>query len=105
MSLAQLPPPIENENDEKEDFCLPPPPEFNESQAAALLPSDELVVAPPPQFSDNRQVTRVKFQRKLPFPVIQKCLFQVRIVGAVPKGVPSLNAQPNRMKQGRLHSQ
>lgn len=75
MSLAQLPPPIENENDEKEDFCLPPPPEFNESQAAALLPSDELVVAPPPQFSDNRQVTRVKLQRKSLFSTNSKVFF------------------------------
>ncbi|XP_050299249.1 protein shank isoform X2 [Anthonomus grandis grandis] len=82
VSLAQLPPPIENENDEKEEFCLPPPPEFNESQAA-LLTAEELVVAPPPQFSDSRQVTRV------------------RIVGAVPKGLP----QQQKMKQGRLHSQ
>ncbi|KAF7280771.1 hypothetical protein GWI33_005499 [Rhynchophorus ferrugineus] len=85
VSLAQLPPPIENENDEKEEFCLPPPPEFNENQPS-LLPSEELVVAPPPQFSDNRQVTRV------------------RIVGAVPKGVTPLNGQP-KFKQGRLHSQ
>ncbi|XP_066154300.1 SH3 and multiple ankyrin repeat domains protein 2 isoform X7 [Euwallacea fornicatus] len=86
VSLAQLPPPIENENDEKEEFCLPPPPEFNESQAA-LMAAEELVVAPPPQFSDNRQVTRV------------------RIVGAVPKGVPALNKAQPKMKQGRLHSQ
>ncbi|XP_048517636.1 protein shank isoform X3 [Dendroctonus ponderosae] len=85
VSLAQLPPPIENENDEKEEFCLPPPPEFNETQAA-LLSAEELVVAPPPQFSDSRQVTRV------------------RIVGAVPKGVPPIKAQP-KVKQGRLHSQ
>ncbi|CAH1128889.1 unnamed protein product [Ceutorhynchus assimilis] len=84
VSLAQLPPPIENE-DEKEEFCLPPPPEFNEAQA--LLAAEEVVVAPPPQFSDNRQVTRV------------------RIVGAVPKGVvPQMKAQP-KVKQNRLHSQ
>ncbi|KAL1509531.1 hypothetical protein ABEB36_004246 [Hypothenemus hampei] len=85
VSLAQLPPPIENENDEKEEFCLPPPPEFNETQAS-LLAGEEVVVAPPPQFSDNRQVTRV------------------RIVGAVPKGGPPLNSQ-SKMKQSRLHSQ
>ncbi|XP_030754925.1 SH3 and multiple ankyrin repeat domains protein 3 isoform X3 [Sitophilus oryzae] len=84
VSLAQLPPPIENE-DEKEEFCLPPPPEFNGNQSS-LLSSEELVVAPPPQFSDNRQVTRV------------------RIVGAVPKGVSSRTSQP-KIKQGRLHSQ
>lgn len=81
VSLAQLPPPIENENDEKEEFCLPPPPEFGENMTSF---GEEVVVAPPPQFSDNRQVTRV------------------RIVGAVPKGATP--TQP-KVKQGRLHSQ
>lgn len=85
VSLAQLPPPIENENDEKEEFCLPPPPEFNEARAN-LLATQDLVVAPPPQFSDNRQVTRV------------------RIVGTVPKGIPPISTQ-SKIKQGRLHSQ
>lgn len=84
VSLAQLPPPIENENDEKEEFCLPPPPEFGENTTSF---GEEVVVAPPPQFSDNRQVTRV------------------RIVGAVPKGSSTpLVAQP-KAKPGRLHSQ
>lgn len=86
VSLAQLPPPIENENDEKEEFCLPPPPEFGENTTSF---AEEIVVAPPPQFSDNRQVSRV------------------RIVGAVPKAsttAPSLIAQP-KAKTGRLHSQ
>ncbi|XP_057667503.1 SH3 and multiple ankyrin repeat domains protein 2 isoform X3 [Diorhabda carinulata] len=82
VSLAQLPPPIENETDEKEEFCLPPPPEFGENNPNF----SEVVVAPPPQFSDNRQVTRV------------------RIVGAVPKGTLAVNAQP-KLKQNRLHSQ
>lgn len=76
VSLAQLPPPLESENDEKEDFCLPPPPEFGSGHDHG----PEAVLAPPPQFSDSRQVTRV------------------RIVGTVPKG-------PQKMKQGRLHSQ
>ncbi|KAK9743910.1 Variant SH3 domain [Popillia japonica] len=76
VSLAQLPPPIEADSDEKEEFCLPPPPEFGENHGASDTP--EAVLAPPPQFSDNRQVTRV------------------RIVGAVPKGSA-------KMKQGRLH--
>ncbi|XP_074037610.1 SH3 and multiple ankyrin repeat domains prosap isoform X2 [Leptinotarsa decemlineata] len=80
ISLAQLPPPIEND-DEKEDFCLPPPPEFGENNPNF----NEVVVAPPPQFSDHRQVTKV------------------RIVGAVPKGTV-VNSQP-KLKQGRLHSQ
>ncbi|KAG5896565.1 hypothetical protein JTB14_010394 [Gonioctena quinquepunctata] len=74
VSLAQLPPPIENE-DEKEEFCLPPPPEFEENNTSF----NEVVVAPPPQFSDHRQVTRV------------------RIVGAVPKG-SVVNTQP-KLKQ------
>ncbi|XP_060530201.1 SH3 and multiple ankyrin repeat domains protein 3 isoform X2 [Cylas formicarius] len=84
VSLAQLPPPIESETDEKEDFCLPPPPEFIENQSN-FVHGEEVVVAPPPQFSDNRQVTRV------------------RIVGALPKAAPPNSAQ--KIKQGRLHSQ
>lgn len=83
VSLARLPPPIETENDEKEEFCLPPPPEFGENTSNAE--TTEAVLAPPPQFSDSRQVTRV------------------RIVGAVPKGSPGV-LQP-KLKQGRLHSQ
>ncbi|CAH1235135.1 unnamed protein product [Diabrotica balteata] len=82
VSLAQLPPPIENETDEKEEFCLPPPPEFGENNPNF----SDVVVAPPPQFSDNRQITRV------------------RIVGAVPKGTLAVNTQP-KLKQNRLHSQ
>lgn len=87
VSLAQLPPPIEAETDEKEEFCLPPPPEFGENNGATDTP--EAVLAPPPQFSDSRQVTRV------------------RIVGAVPKGGSSAipNKSQPKMKQGRLHSQ
>ncbi|CAG9854994.1 unnamed protein product [Phyllotreta striolata] len=73
VSLAQLPPPIESED----EFCLPPPPEFVEANANF----SEVVVAPPPQFSDGRQVARV------------------RIVGAVPKGSLA------KLKQNRLHSQ
>lgn len=85
VSLAHLPPPIENETDEKEDFCLPPPPEFGENNPNF----SEVVVAPPPQFMDNRQVTRV------------------RIVGAVPKGSKgslAVSTKP-KLKQNRLHSQ
>lgn len=86
VSLAQLPPPIEADSDEKKDFCLPPPPEFDALAGVSQAPA-ETVLAPPPQFSDNRQVTRV------------------RIVGAVPKGtVPTITTQ-NKFKQGRLHSQ
>lgn len=85
MSLAQLPPPIEADTDEKEEFNLPPPPEFEGN--ANLIESGEPVLAPPPQFSDSRQASRV------------------RIVGAVPKGsAPPLGSQP-KLKQGRLHSQ
>lgn len=87
VSLAQLPPPLEDDSDEKEDFCLPPPPEFGGGNNCAEH-TPEAVLAPPPQFSDNRQVTRV------------------RIVGAVPKGSPPAPV-PNqaKIKQGRLHSQ
>ncbi|KAK4886879.1 hypothetical protein RN001_003150 [Aquatica leii] len=85
VSLAQLPPPIEADSEEKEEFCLPPPPEFD--LIAGVSHTAETVLAPPPQFSDNRQVTRV------------------RIVGAVPKGVvPTVSVQ-TKLKQGRLHSQ
>lgn len=84
VSLAQLPPPIEGENDEKEEFNLPPPPEF-EGSANLVVDAGEPVLAPPPQFSDNKAS-------------------KVRIVGAVPKGnQASISAQ--KMKQGRLHSQ
>lgn len=90
VSLAQLPPPIEADTEEKEEFCLPPPPEFGENNGAAN-DTPEAVLAPPPQFSDSRQVTRV------------------RIVGAVPKGgannITSQNKAQAKMKQGRLHSQ
>lgn len=79
VSLAQLPPPIEGDADEKEDIFVPPPPEF-EGAAISNSSTEAVVLAPPPQFSDNRQVPRV------------------RIVGAVPKTNPS-------SKQGRLHSQ
>lgn len=79
VSLAQLPPPLEAENDEKEDIFVPPPPEF-EGGVNAAAASEPVVLAPPPQFSDNRQVSRV------------------RIVGAVPKSNQT-------GKQGRLHSQ
>ncbi|XP_044255873.1 SH3 and multiple ankyrin repeat domains protein 3 isoform X3 [Tribolium madens] len=78
VSLAQLPPPLEGDGDEKDEFCLPPPPEFGGGNSNCGEQGGEAVLAPPPQFSDNRQVTRV------------------RIVGAVPKGPK---------KQGRLHSQ
>ncbi|KAK5643243.1 hypothetical protein RI129_007088 [Pyrocoelia pectoralis] len=85
VSLAQLPPPIEADSDEKEEFCLPPPPEFD--MKAGVSHATDTVLAPPPQFSDNRQMAKV------------------RIVGAVPKGVVSnVNAQ-SKLKQGRLHSQ
>lgn len=83
VSLAKLPPPIEADTDEKEEFCLPPPPEFGEN--GPPVAGAESVLAPPPQFSDSRQVTRV------------------RIVGAVTKGTPPLNQ--GKVKQGRLHSQ
>lgn len=79
VSLAQLPPPIEGESEEKEDIFVPPPPEFEGGANGAHAP-EPVVLAPPPQFSDNRQVSRV------------------RIVGAVPKS-------NQNGKQGRLHSQ
>lgn len=85
VSLAQLPPPIEADTDEKEEFNLPPPPEFEGS--ANMVEAGEPVLAPPPQFSDGG-----KHQSK------------VRIVGAVPKGNPASMSAP-KMKQGRLHSQ
>ncbi|XP_075212417.1 SH3 and multiple ankyrin repeat domains protein 3-like isoform X2 [Lycorma delicatula] len=75
VSLAQLPPPIEAESDDRDgEMVVPPPPEFTGGTAASALVEE--VLAPPPQFSDNRLVTRV------------------RIVGAVPKSTT-----------GRLHSQ
>ncbi|RZB49894.1 SH3 and multiple ankyrin repeat domains protein 3, partial [Asbolus verrucosus] len=80
---AQLPPPLEGDSDEKEEFCLPPPPEFGGNNC--LVHGTEAVLAPPPQFSDNRQVTRV------------------RIVGTVPKGTPAIENSQTKMKQGRLH--
>lgn len=89
VSLAQLPPPIEADSDEKEEFCLPPPPEFDVSGVTQSAAPDT-VLAPPPQFSDSRQVTRV------------------RIVGAVPKGTVAAvnnNNTQSKLKQGRLHSQ
>ncbi|XP_017769648.1 PREDICTED: SH3 and multiple ankyrin repeat domains protein 3 isoform X2 [Nicrophorus vespilloides] len=86
MSLAQLPPPLEADSDEKEEFCLPPPPEFTGENGAPQQETPEAVLAPPPQFSDVRHGgtggTRV------------------RIVGAVPKLNPSA-----KVKHGRLHSQ
>lgn len=82
VSLAQLPPPIEADPEEKEQFKLPPPPEFE--CTATSTEGAEPVLAPPPQFSDSRQT-------------------RVRIVGAVPKAT-AINAQP-KIKQGRLHSQ
>ncbi|XP_063927953.1 protein shank isoform X4 [Zophobas morio] len=86
VSLAQLPPPIEGDGDEKEDFCLPPPPEFGGGNSC-VEHGPEAVLAPPPQFSDNRQVTRV------------------RIVGTVPKPGPPVGGAQPKAKQGRLHSQ
>ncbi|XP_018336270.1 protein shank isoform X2 [Agrilus planipennis] len=78
----------EQDPEEKEEFRLPPPPEFDEAAAVmASASASEAVLEPPPQFSDNRQVTRV------------------RIVGAVPKAnSPPINTPP-KFKQGRLHSQ
>ncbi|XP_065158607.1 SH3 and multiple ankyrin repeat domains protein 3 isoform X3 [Atheta coriaria] len=78
VSLAQLPPPMESDQDD--DFCLPPPPEFGEH--GEPLQTDA-VLAPPPQFSD-----------------LSGGVSKVRIVGAVPK-TPTMA----KLKQGRLHSQ
>lgn len=75
VSLAQLPPPLEAETDERDELVVPPPPEYAGGGGNAG-PVVEEVLAPPPQFSDGRLVTRV------------------RIVGSVPKSAPS-----------RLHSQ
>lgn len=75
VSLAQLPPPLEAETDEREEMVVPPPPEYAGGGGGGG-PVVEEVLAPPPQFSDGRLVTRV------------------RIVGTVPKSAPS-----------RLHSQ
>ncbi|CAH0560754.1 unnamed protein product [Brassicogethes aeneus] len=90
VSLAQLPPPLENDTDENSEFCLPPPPEFgggNSSRAESAAPAaPEAVLAPPPQFCDSRQVARV------------------RIIGAVPKD-GGVSAPAPKLKQGRLHSQ
>lgn len=86
VSLAQLPPPIEADNDEKEEFNLPPPPPEFEGNAN-LVDTGEPVLAPPPQFSDSKQSSKV------------------RIVGAVPKGNNASSISAPKMKQGRLHSQ
>ncbi|XP_054289876.1 SH3 and multiple ankyrin repeat domains protein 3-like isoform X2 [Macrosteles quadrilineatus] len=67
VSLAQLPPPLEADTDEREELVVPPPPEY----AGGVGPVMEEVLAPPPQFSDGRLVTRV------------------RIVGSTPKAAPS----------------
>ncbi|XP_014240790.1 SH3 and multiple ankyrin repeat domains protein 3 isoform X2 [Cimex lectularius] len=72
VSLAQLPPPIESDSDEKEETVVPPPPEFMEANSPGMA---EEVLAPPPQFSDLKLVSRV------------------RIVGAVPKGNGRLHSQ------------
>ncbi|XP_046672398.1 SH3 and multiple ankyrin repeat domains protein 3 isoform X7 [Homalodisca vitripennis] len=69
VSLAQLPPPLEADTDEREELVVPPPPEYAGGGAGG--PVVEEVLAPPPQFSDGRLVTRV------------------RIVGTVPKSTPS----------------
>lgn len=70
-------------------FRLPPPPEFQGTNTSSENLTAVAPLAPPPQFSDNRQVTRV------------------RIIGAKPKE-PSPPAQVKmqpKLKQGRLHSQ
>lgn len=73
VSLANLPPPIEdNVDDSNEGLVVPPPPEFLSGGTTEM----EVLAPPPPQFSDGRLVTRV------------------RIVGAVPKSKPvSTNKQ------------
>ncbi|KAK6618053.1 hypothetical protein RUM44_002495 [Polyplax serrata] len=64
VSLAHLPPPIEDNADESGDgLVVPPPPEFLSGANTEM----EVLAPPPPQFSDGKLVTRV------------------RIVGAVPK--------------------
>lgn len=90
VSLAQLPPPIEGDSDEKEEVFVPPPPEFiggnspnatvhsQRTNTASTEPVVPVVLAPPPQFSDR--------------------LGKVRIVGAVPKTSSGKSG-------GRLHSQ
>ncbi|XP_044728032.1 SH3 and multiple ankyrin repeat domains protein 3 isoform X6 [Chrysoperla carnea] len=85
VSLAQLPPPIEGDSDEKEEVFVPPPPEFIGGNSPgttgnATGAAEAVVLAPPPQFSD-------------------KLTNKVRIVGAVPK--TGTNGKPG----GRLHSQ
>ncbi|KAL3266685.1 hypothetical protein HHI36_010847 [Cryptolaemus montrouzieri] len=88
----KLLPSITSASGRKEEFHLPPPPEFLESESTVDSASTVGVIAPiapPPQFSDDRQVTRV------------------RIVGAVPKDTPpppTKTTQAN-LKHGRLHSQ
>ncbi|BET01480.1 SH3 [Nesidiocoris tenuis] len=58
VSLAQLPPPIESDADE---LVVPPPPEFTElTPPSGAGPVVEEVFAPPPQFSDPKNVTRVR---------------------------------------------
>lgn len=81
VSLAQLPPPVENA--EESSLVLPPPPEFEVVAHQGAPVADTVVLAPPPQFSDFSRHQHAN---------------RVRIVGAVPK-----NAQ--KSKQGRLHSQ
>ncbi|XP_044748031.1 SH3 and multiple ankyrin repeat domains protein 3 isoform X7 [Coccinella septempunctata] len=88
---VKLQPPI-TKSTGKEEFRLPPPPEFIESENNVDVASTLAVIAPiapPPQFSDDRQVTRV------------------RIVGAVPKDAPPPMSKTSKtnLKHGRLHSQ
>ncbi|KAK9886959.1 hypothetical protein WA026_019217 [Henosepilachna vigintioctopunctata] len=88
-SLPGKLPPVASDPAKKKEFRLPPPPEFLESENTFDNSISITPIAPPPQFSDDRQVTRV------------------RIIGAVPKDVPPPPAKthPANMKHGRLHSQ
>lgn len=56
VSLANLPPPIEDNLEEAADpLVFPPPPEFVSGGAEM-----EILAPPPPQFSDGKMVTRVR---------------------------------------------
>jgi len=81
VSLAQLPPPIEADAEERDadGVFLPPPPQFG----AGPGPEEVQVLAPPPQFCDNRLVTRV------------------RIVNSMAKG----SGPAGHVSGSRLHSQ
>ena len=77
VTLATLPPPLENQ-DEFDEANLPSPLENQ-------IPENGLVLAPPPEFDDNLMNSDQSTN-------INSCCKRVRIVGAVPKN-NRLNSQ------------